>query len=31
MPIRKGIFIKEELLEMVKVLDPEMKKRKRRN
>jgi len=31
MPIQKGIFIKEELLEMVKVLDPEMKKRKRRN
>jgi hypothetical protein len=31
MPIQKGIFIKEELLEMVKVLDPEMRKRKRRN
>jgi hypothetical protein len=31
MPIQKGIFIKEELLEMVKVLEPEMKKRKRRN
>jgi hypothetical protein len=31
MPIQKGIFIKEELLEMVKILDPEMKKRKRRN
>jgi hypothetical protein len=29
--VEKGIFTKEELLGMVKVVDKEMKKRKRRN
>jgi uncharacterized protein YqgQ len=29
--IDKGIFTKEEFLQMVKVVDREMKKRKRRN
>jgi len=29
--VEKGIFTKEEFLDMVKVVDKEMKKRKRRN